>query len=152
MQLVTVALGTLIYLPFVRLSEHIQEGREDYLIHELTAHFRDLEQSGERPRYLERNGSLGIIAKGIVSQLAPTCVRTPFRCSTSPRLTPTAGVVGAEALCAGNSAAAGCTRPLVVALAQEDGCFQDLTWSILNTVCRDIPHCAGSLRRMFTCP
>ena len=25
--------------------------------------------------------------------------------------------------------------PLVVALAQEDGCYHDLTWRILNTVC-----------------
>lgn len=33
--------------------------------------------------------------------------------------------------------------PLVVTLAQEDGCYHDLTWRILNTVCRDI----GTLRQ-----
>ena len=144
-QLVTVALGTLIYLPFVRLSEHIQEGREDYLIHELTAHFRDQEQSGGRPRYLERNGSLGIIAKGIVSQLRTDVRADAIPVFYQPQVDADGRVVGAEALLRWEFGGSRLYPPLVVALAQEDGCFQDLTWSILNTVCRDIP----ALRRQF---
>lgn len=144
-QLVCVALGTLIYIPFIRLSERIQEGREDFLITELTAHFQAQERLGARMRYLERNGSLGIIAKGIVSQLRTDVQAGRIPVFYQPQVDDTGRVVGAEALLRWQYGGVRLYPPLVVALAQEDGCFEALTWSILETVCGDIP----ALRERF---
>lgn len=144
-QLVCVALGTLIYIPFIRLSERIQEGREDFLITELTEHFQAQEHLGTRLRYLDRNGSLGIIAKGIVSQLRTDVQAGRIPVFYQPQVDAAGHVVGAEALLRWQYSGVRLYPPLVVALAQEDGCFESLTWCILETVCRDIP----ALRAQF---
>ena len=31
-----------------------------------------------------------------------------------------------------------CIRDRVISLAREDGCYETLTWCVLNTVCRDL--------------
>lgn len=137
-QLVSVVLGTLLYIPFVRLSERIQEGREDYLIAELTRHFTSREQDGERPHYLGRNDSLGIVAKGLVSQLRADVMANQIPVFYQPQVDARGQVVGAEALLRWQYSGKRIYPPLVVSLAQEDGCYEQLTWAILDTVCRDI--------------
>lgn len=144
-QAVSVALGTLIYLPFVKLSERIQEGREDYLVRELTEHFRAEERSGGQPRYLERNGSLGAVAKGIVSRLRADVEEGRVPVFYQPQVDAAGRVVGAEALLRWQYGGQQLYPPLVVSLAREDGCFEALTWCVLNTVCGDIP----ALRQRF---
>ncbi|SCJ44482.1 PTS system oligo-beta-mannoside-specific EIIC component [uncultured Clostridium sp.] len=137
-QLVIVALGTLLYIPFVRLSERIQEGREDYLIGELTRDFCKRMENGEHMNYLERYDSLGIIAKGLASQLRADVDANRIPMCYQPQVNAQGHVIGAEALLRWQYNGKPVFPPLVVALAQEDGCFQKLTWCILDTVCRDI--------------
>lgn len=144
-QLVTVILGSAVYIPFVILSERIQEGKEDYLVGELKADFLRREQAGERMKYLEHNGSLGIAAKGIVSQLRTDLQNGNIPIYYQPQVDDQGKVVGAEALLRWQYSGLFLYPPLVVALAQEDGCFQELSWCILNTACRDMK----SLRQTF---
>ena len=138
-QLVSVSLGTLIYLPFVRLSERIQEGREDYLIRELTQQFRAQEQTGQQTRYLERNDRLGIIAKSILSRLRTDIQANAVPVFYQPQIDCEGKVTGVEALLRWRYGNNRLYPPLVIALAQQDGCFGELSFCILNTVCRDIP-------------
>lgn len=63
----------MLYIPFVRLSERLQEGRENYLLGKLTEHFRMQEQEGKQQRYLERYDSLGVIAKSLTGTLHTEC-------------------------------------------------------------------------------
>lgn len=136
-QLVSVLLGTLIYIPFVRLSERIQTGREDYWVEELTGHFR--RQADSTASYLDRNDRLGVIAKGLVSQLRADLAAGRVPVFYQPQVDDRGRVVGAEALLRWSYGGKTLYPPLVVALAQEDGCYEALTWSVLTTVCRDIP-------------
>lgn len=138
-QLASVALGTFIYIPFILLSERVQEGQDEYLIDELTKHFRDKESSGERPRYLEHNGSLGIIAKEVTGQLHTDVQARQIPVFYQPQVDDQGKVVGAEALLRWQYNGIRLYPPLIVTLAQEEGCFQELTWSIIRTACQDIP-------------
>ena len=142
-QLVSVALGTLVYIPFVRLSEHLQEDRDRYWVEALEDRFRRGAAGGER--YLDRNDSLGMAAKGLVSQLRSDIAGGNVAVYYQPQVDAWGRVVGAEALLRWHCGGKPLFPPLVVALAQEDGCYEDLTWSVLTTVCGDIP----ALRRRF---
>ncbi|MDY3618828.1 PTS sugar transporter subunit IIC/EAL domain-containing protein [Agathobaculum sp.] len=138
-QLVSVALGTLIYIPFVRLSERLQEDREVFLTKELTSHFQSREQRGERIYYLDRNDSLGVMAKSLMGKLRADIAADRIMMFYQPQVDERGALVGAEALLRWRYGGSILYPPLVVALAQEDGCFEALTWSIFNTVCKDIP-------------
>lgn len=137
-QLVSVVLGTLVYLPFVKLSERFKESREISLIHDLTGHFRDREQSGDRVCYLDRNDGLGVIAKAMTGQLRSDVEEGRVPVYYQPQVDEKGRVTGAEALLRWKYCGVMLYPPLVIALAQEDDCYQELTWCVLNTVCRDI--------------
>ncbi len=138
-QLVSVSLGTLIYLPFVRLSERIHEEGEECLVKELTQQFRAQEQTGQPAQYLGRNDRLGIIAKSILSRLRTDIQANAVPVFYQPQIDSEGKVTGAEALLRWQYGSNRLYPPLVIALAQEDGCFGELSFCILNTICRDIP-------------
>jgi len=138
-QLVSVVLGTLIYIPFVMLSERLKESRELYLIDELTQDFRRCQETGEQPRYLERTDSLGVIAKALAGQLRADVERGSLPIHYQPQVDAQGRVTGAEALLRWRYGDSAVYPPVVIELAQEDGCYQELTWRVLTTVCRDIP-------------
>lgn len=131
-------MGTLIYLPFIRLSERLQEGRASYLLSELAAHYRAAEENGSLKPYLGRHDHLGVMAKSLVSQLRSDLAKKRIPIYYQPQVNERGEVIGAEALLRWRYDGAGVYPPLVVALAQEDGCFEELTWTILQTVCQDI--------------
>ena len=144
-QAVSVAVGTLLYIPFVVLSERLQEDRESYLIGKLTEHFRNREGDSEAPHYTGRNDSLGVIAKGLAGQLCTDAALGRIPVFYQPQLDSQGRVIGAEALLRWQYGGERLYPPLVVALAQEDGCYEALTWSVLATVCHDIQ----ALRQTF---
>lgn len=135
-QLVIVAAGTLLYIPFVRLSERLQVGQRAYMLGELTQDF--LQKGGEHTNYLDRHDKLGVAAKSLVGQLRADVSQGSIPVFYQPQVDAQGRVVGAEALLRWQYAGKMVAPPLAVALAQEDGCFDELTWVILATVCRDI--------------
>ncbi len=137
-QLLILAVGTLIYLPFVHLAERLQEGKSTYLLSELTEHFRTAEKTGSRSAYLGRHDHLGIMAKALVSQLRSDMAQKRITVYYQPQVDEQGQMVGAEALLRWRYSGENVYPPLIVALAQEDGCFEELTWAILATVCEDI--------------
>lgn len=137
-QLISVVLGTMLYIPFVRLSERLQEGRENYLLGKLTEHFRMQEQEGKQQRYLERYDSLGVIAKSLTGTLHTDVTAGNVPVYYQPQVDVQGRVIGAEALLRWRFGEKLLYPPLVVELAQEDGCYEELTWSVLRTVCKDI--------------
>ena len=118
-QLISVVLGTMLYIPFVRLSERLQEGRENYLLGKLTEHFRMQEQEGKQQRYLERYDSLGRNSEEPDRNTAYGC-----GCRECSGILSTAGgctgrVIGAEALLRWRFGEKLLYPPLVVELAQK---------------------------------
>ena len=68
-QLIIVLPGTLIYIPFVRLSAKLQEKRALYMLDDLTRVFQQDEKRNLSASYLGRNDTIGVIAKALVSKL-----------------------------------------------------------------------------------
>lgn len=137
-QLLTIVIGTTIYFPFIRLADRLQNERTSYVLHELTDNFRSLEKEGQLANYLERHDQLGIMAKKLVSQLRNDLELQQVAIYYQPQVNEYGQVIGAEALLRWQYDGETVYPPLVVALAQEDGCFEKLTWLILTTVCQDM--------------
>lgn len=136
-QLVIVAAGTLLYIPFVRLSERLQVGQWAYMLGELTRDFFDNEGAGAT-NYLGRHDKLGVTAKNLAGQLRIDVNQGHVPVFYQPQVDEKGRVIGAEALLRWQYGGSQVAPPLVVALAQEDGCFDELTRLILATVCKDI--------------
>lgn len=118
-QLVSVALGTLVYLPFVLLSDRLKESRETRLIEELSVHFQAREQTGEQTRYLGRTDSLGVIAKTLAGQLRDDVEKGLVPVFYQPQVDDQGRITGAEALLRWRYGGIGLYPPLVVELPRK---------------------------------
>lgn len=139
-QLVTVIVGTACYIPFVRFAESMQHGREPYLLEKLTEQFCQDEEAGLKPCYLCRSDNIGVIAKTMISQLRSDIQKQQVEMYYQPQMNAEGQIIGAEALLRWSFLGQKVYPPLVVALAREDGCFDDLTWGIINTVCSEVGY------------
>lgn len=115
------------------------------MIDELTEHFTCAQRDGRQPRYLERNDSLGVMAKRLAGRLRADVEAGQIPVFYQPQVDAEGRVEGAEALLRWQYGDRRLYPPLVVALAQEDGCYQELTWCVLSAVCSDIEP----MRRRF---
>lgn len=137
-QAVIVAVGTGIYIPFVRLSERIQRNRDAYMLDKLTDAFRENERLPYPVSYLTRGDDIGLVAKSMLSKLRDDIARGQIVLHYQPQVNHDGEVVAAEALLRWEFAQKRVYPPLIVSLAKEDGCFDQLTWLILTTVCQNM--------------
>lgn len=149
-QLVIVAVGTAIYAPFVKFAEKIEEKRLDYVLDDLTNEFKKNENSGVPVSYLSRNDSNGILAKSIVSQLKSDIVHDKLPMFFQPVVDEHDGIASAEALLRWRYQGRGIYPPLIIALAREDGCLEDMTWNIITTVCKNIRYAVDQINPDMT--
>ncbi|HBU11834.1 MAG TPA: hypothetical protein DEB31_03655 [Clostridiales bacterium] len=68
-QAVIIAVGTAIYVPFVRLSEKIQYTREVLLVGKMTEKFAKAQNDGIKIEFLDTYDDLSVTAKGMLSRL-----------------------------------------------------------------------------------
>lgn len=137
-QLVIVLVGTLIYIPFVRFAEKIDSRRMTHSLEELTKEFKKHEQSSTPMAYLSRHDNVGTIAKALVTQLRGDIILERLDMSYQPIVDQNRCVAGAEALLRWRFGDGPVYPPMVIALAKEAGCLDELTWGILETVMRDV--------------
>ena len=97
------------------------------------------DRTGEQTRYLGRTDSLGVIAKTLAGQLRDDVEKGLVPVFYQPQVDDQGRITGAEALLRWRYGGVSLYPPLVVELAQEDECYQALTWSVLTAVCGDIP-------------
>ena len=88
--------------------------------------------------YLSRNDSVGMIAKAMAEQLRSDVENEAVPVFYQPQVDDMGRVIGAEALLRWKYKEETVYPPLVISLAREDGCYETLTWCVLNTVCRDL--------------
>ncbi len=136
-QLIVVLVGTAIYMPFVRISERIRQNQAKLLLTELTDVFRQDQKKGKPSRFLERNDSMGLLAKNMVAQLRLDVEVGVIPLGYQPQFHYEKGMVGAEALLRWQYSGQNVYPPLVVALAQEDGFYDRLTQCVLQISMRD---------------
>lgn len=137
-QLMILAAGTIVYLPFIQLSERLRQDRTAYHLRELLDDFRASAEENHPSSYLQRNDHLGVMAKALVSQLHHDLTQGQINVYYQPQINAHGQVIGAEALLRWQYEGTMIYPPLVVALAQEDGCYEALTWTILMQVCQDM--------------
>lgn len=137
-QLVIITVGTLIYIPFVKIYENMQRTQEESRLEQLTALFHENEKLGVSAQYLSRSDNYGVIAKSIISQLHQDILRSNITMYYQPQLDTKERLIGAEALLRWEFAGCKVYPPLVVALAKEDGCYDDLTLCIFERACTDL--------------
>ena len=139
LQLLNLAVGTLIYLPFVYLSQKQQLKTLTRQIEELSDVVRRAEESGEKPVLLRRTGRLSTVAKGLVSELRRDIRSRSINLYYQPQVNAEGRVIGAEALLRWKHPVAGFLYPpLVIALAEEAGLLEELGRIITETACDDL--------------
>lgn len=149
-QVIIIAVGTMIYLPFVKLSEKIQDKLDESRLNKLTDHFRSLSPTDPPPRYLSRNDDLGSISKELSAQLRAAIDRDEVTVYYQPFVNGKGTVVGAETLLRWKYGGSFVFPPLLVALATEDGIFDQLTMRIISSACKDVSSMMKTLGRPVT--
>jgi EAL domain-containing protein (putative c-di-GMP-specific phosphodiesterase class I) len=148
-QAVILAVGTGIYLPFVRLADNLRQRQASFMLRELTATFKENEKTGAENAYLNRGDNLGIIAKSVINQLLLDIEHQEIPVLYQPQINRLGVIVGAEALLRWKFAGEPVYPPLAVALAKEDGCYDRLTWRIMEEACEGARYFRDSLNRHF---
>ncbi|MCD2492341.1 EAL domain-containing protein [Lacrimispora sp. NSJ-141] len=133
LQLITVAAGTLIYAPFVRLSEKMRKSQAKTLLQELTEHMKKQQEEGKALDVLDRHDSLGMLARNMASKLRIDVEAQGLPLGYQPQFHSEKGIIGAEALLRWCYAGESVYPPLAVELAREDGFFDRLTQCVMRT-------------------
>lgn len=139
LQLVNLAVGVGIYLPFVYLAQKQQLKTLTRQIDELSSVVKQAEDNGEKPVLLSRTGRLSTVAKGLVSELRRDIRNRSINLFYQPQVNADNRVIGAEALLRWKHPVAGYLYPpLVIALAEESGLLEELGRIITETACDDL--------------
>lgn len=136
LQLINLAVGILIYLPFVRISQERYMHTLTRDIEKLTDFFKQHEARGIEPALLVRRDRLGSTAKMLVSDLRYALKNGGVHLWYQPQTDETETVVGAEALLRWEYKNGGYLYPpLLIALAAQDGLLDELGYWIFQQVC-----------------
>lgn len=127
-QLISLTAGVFLYMPFIRLSERMQEAHEKMLLDDLAKLF----WKGSSDGYLGRSDHIGVIAKAVTSQLRDDVSQGKIPIYFQPQVNSQGKIIGAEALLRWQYHGYNVPPPITVALAQEDGIFDEMTTVILT--------------------
>lgn len=132
-QIIILAAGTALYAPFVRLAERLQATYEQMQMKDFLEVFWRENGTARAGGYLNRPNQNGVIAKAMAAQLREDIRKQKIPVWYQPQVDEKGAVVGAEALLRWQYHGMAVPPPVVVALAQEDSNFTELTACILET-------------------
>ncbi len=139
LQLVNIAVGVCLYLPFVRLAEKRQSRQVEANIQSLTDLVLQGEENGVLPSLLSLGGRLGTTAKMLASDLRHAARHGGLELFYQPQMTANGIPFGGEALLRWKHPSAGFLYPpLVIALAREDHFLDELGLFLIEQTCRDV--------------
>lgn len=139
LQLLNLALGTVCYIPFVRLSVKSYEARRDLNLKKICDAFRSLEERGVASSLMSRSDAVGGIARSLSLDFEYDLRRKAFDLHYQPIVNNAGRVVSLEALLRWNHESYGLiSPPLVIALAEEAGLIHRLGNLIFERVCEDL--------------
>lgn len=137
-QAVILAVGTVIYAPFVRLAEHMQQARIRIDLEDMLSAFaEETELSALGNQFLDRPDNVGAVAKVVAEQLHSDIQARHIPVFYQPQVDREGRVCGAEALLRWRFRDLPLPPPLVITLAREAGIYGDLTTCILDTAVAD---------------
>ncbi|MCM1044715.1 MAG: EAL domain-containing protein [Candidatus Gastranaerophilales bacterium] len=135
-QLFLLALGVMIYRPFVlRYEREISENLKKN-IGELTAQFQRNEEEGEHPVYIRAADEMGNIAKMLADELQAAIENGQLQLYYQPQTDVKGKCFGAEALLRWQYPEVGYIYPpLIIELAKERGILAQLEYFVIHTAC-----------------
>lgn len=136
-QLLILAAGTALYIPFVRLSDRMQTAHERMMLEELDHLYWQESGTAQAGGYLGRPGRIGAVAKAMAGQLRLDAMAGEIPVCYQPQMDSKGTTVGAEALLRWRYHGHAVSPPLAVALAQEDGVYNRMTDCILERAATD---------------
>lgn len=137
-QLISIAVGTLLYIPFVKLNEKIVSDRTKatYLVLK-----KQIEESkyGDGLSFLKRNDYVGFLAYVLFGELKEAIREDKLLLEYQPLVNDKPGVIGLEALLRWPHEKFGRIPPNVtLAIAEEFGCIDELGRWVIRTACRQL--------------
>lgn len=150
LQFFNLLIGTLTYIPFIKLYEYLYAHKVRSNVNELTKQLRKAEQSGIKPAFWGSTDTLGAAAHMLADDLKKALMNEEPYLVYQPQFIADGTCVGAEALIRWKHPIAGYIYPpLVIYLAQQGGFLPELEKLIFDRACAAIKEIEGRSRRKF---
>ncbi|MGI6152567.1 MAG: PTS sugar transporter subunit IIC/EAL domain-containing protein [Christensenellaceae bacterium] len=138
LQAVNIAIGVLLYLPFIRMSERHQMKSLKKNIAGLTRLLMEHEEYGNTRSLINDSGPHASIARSLALDLRNAIANDELEMFYQVQVRYDNTIYGAEALLRWNHPTGGYIYPpLIIRLAQEDGFLDELDNWIFDQVCKD---------------
>lgn len=127
LQIVCIAVGICIYYPFLCMHKQMQEVYAREKIKLLVNELQEKEKEKEKPRFINRADSLGLISRMLLEDLKTAIKSDKLYLLYQPQVDSSGKCIGAEALLRWNHPLYGMIfPPLIIYLAKEGGVLQEL--------------------------
>ena len=148
LQLVNLAVGTAIYLPFVRRTQKRHLSTVKKRVAALTDVIVQCEKRGERPALLSETAELSSMVKVLMDDLRNALDHKRIDLFYQPHVNADGHVIGAEALMRWRYETGEYIYPsLVIALAEEAGILYRLEHYVLERACEDLQKLEAAFQR-----
>ena len=139
LQVFNLILGTIIYIPFVKLSYSIYRMNFNRDIERMVEIVKACEQTGERPVLINRRDMISSTAKSLVAELKDAVAKGKIELYYQPQMKNTEELAGFEALFRWKSSLSEgfIYPPLIIALADEAQFISKLGYYIIEKACSD---------------
>ena len=138
LQLFNLILGTLLYIPFIRLSENQQSEEFETAVRAMETDMAEGEINGTLPDFFDDHYTYHFPAKTLAMDLKNAMQRNQLHMHYQVQRDNAEHIHGAEALLRWEHPVAGrITSPLMVKLAEEESFLDELGLYIIEEACRD---------------
>lgn len=138
LQLINIIIGTLCYIPFVKLSHKVYLNQTKYTMDKIYNITNLAEQKGIITNLLTRPDDIGNMSRFLANDLKNAIINKKIELFYQPQVDYEENVIGIEALLRWNHPTYGyITPPLIIALAEEGQMSDALGFEIFDTAFRD---------------
>ena len=149
LQIVCVAAGTAIYLPFLRMNRNMEEEYSRQQVKSLVQELQAMEEAIDSPDFLTRGDLSGTVARMLLSDLKSAIRNRDLFLLYQPQVNADGRCMGAEALLRWVHPLYGMIYPpLIIYLAEEGGILPDLEDMILD----EAAHAIAKVQEAFDGP
>ncbi len=150
LQLICVALGVLVYKPFITLFEKQTDKRYQEDVELLSDTLKKDEEDNKIDVYTDRQDELGNIARLLAMELEEAVAQRKLFLVYQPQVDANENCIGAEALIRWNHPIAGYIYPpLIIQLAKERGILHKVEEFIIETTCSAIKSIENEIKADF---
>lgn len=150
LQIITIALGVMIYAPFLKLYEKVYDLRMQEKIKQLVDELQECEKKGENPNFLHRMDDTGMVTRMLLQELKIAIRQKDLFLLYQPQVNGEGKCIGAEALLRWKHPEYGFIYPpLIIYLAKEGNILPELERMLFDTAISAIKQVSDSCGEDF---